>query len=1184
MKKMLTGFAAVALAVLITGAVRGTSDPSQFPAQITIFEGIWPGSTRPNSRPALYPFSRGMAMPDAACIKGAIDGKVTDLQLQDANGVRLPSQFRVTGQWKDGCAEWVLVEGLATVTPGLTATQTLAHVAEGTGGNFGGNDMAVDNGNTLTINTGAATFVLQKGGFDLFHSVTVGTTQLVGPSTASGLFLGGPPAGQKLPGSVSCTVPCTNLYQSAKSINSTLSIEVNGPLHVTTVAQGDFVDATGAVYQHWTVRHNFFLNSSEVDSEIALRNADKNNGSDFAAAYKKFQFLDARLGTLLSGTLSYQFGNHTATPTKGTLTAGHRAGEYIAYTDNMQWPDWNMPNCNGHEGDKCVDSFIQRSAAQPFVYNQNGYQIVQDANQVGPAGTSGKTFSLYPQSWADISNASGAGVEIGAFHGSAFWPKSLQFENGGQEVRIGLWPDQSLYQGGGGIPYTQAWPYYSIHKVVFIFHDKPLANPADAFLDYQHYLIATPPWQFWNAAVDAKTGRPALGYFIPDPALEDAQSKKMNLSQCLGTDVIGHCLKDIGDPRIGVNMTVQRVTDVGAPGAGNQHDKDMSDFIDCIQRLLPGRCVLADLTYFSEYDGRSFPRSDFPGGWRGTVTTLAQAKQQLTPWGFPSVTSINGGMRDDACSDSCEHYHLYGFPVHYFSTGDPWALEQLETGVADYEMNTLVAYNNPAASQVPGHSALGPSRAYGHQLAMWASYALYRLARGHNDAALALAGGENALAFGVWPNLPASGYGEPLNQTYFKGCNTKPGTDGYLIGIGCLPGVSRVRGLHYGSTGANTVPVTLSQNVTFVRKAGIVTATSGNTTNFIVGLNAYVNQATPADFNGGPFKVMALPDGKTLVYAQAGPDETGKGGVIHGPNTRIQETMFSSILNMGIVAFNDAERTIFQDYWTKNFTVNGKPVTIGDLGARRLAYAVANGSQREATVNTGVEKTSGVGFYVGIDVRNSTPPGVTGGDYSTTCAVNTCGPIDNWGVWSGVWEITGGTKDLDGYDGSQAATFVAQKASNSGIMGRDYGGVHFQKLLKAMYAPGPRLVNVPSVTVPNPCTGACTVTWTPPGDAVPVDGMTYWLSYELTPVGTTPKTITEWLGFHRDCLVAMCGGKTTKDASDGSGSWEKDPDKYIPWFALQDVNAPVSGSSYTLTVPAGQVATVSLKYYSSTAK
>ena len=167
---------------------------------------IPPGSVAGVTRSADV-VSVGIPLPDDAN-NGVTD--VNQLGLSWATA----GQFRVFGRSPSGRIKWVLVDTQAKITAGQSNRS----------GNFGGPDLAVDNGTTVTVATGAATFTIRKANFDVIDQAGVGTTTVVASGTSQGLVVMGP-----APGQITCP-PCTTVYSCANDGASAAIIEEKGPV------------------------------------------------------------------------------------------------------------------------------------------------------------------------------------------------------------------------------------------------------------------------------------------------------------------------------------------------------------------------------------------------------------------------------------------------------------------------------------------------------------------------------------------------------------------------------------------------------------------------------------------------------------------------------------------------------------------------------------------------------------------------------------------------------------------------------------------------------------------------------------------------------------------------------------------------------------------------------------------
>ncbi len=723
------------IGALVTRGASGISDASHDPAakaspapvrvNLIIQESIYAGTTGFSRQQE--PVTVGVPIADS-------EGITSTAQLGLAGASA--GQFRVLGRWPSGNIEWVLLDALADVSAGRASSSISL---TGGSGNFGGPDLAVENTSSITISTGTATFVVRKKNFDLIDQAVVKERELIGSGTSTGLVVVGPS-----PGNTAC--PCSTEYASSNDAASTAIIEENGPVRAVVRATGELEDSSGHGYMRYTVRLHFYKGKSRTKAVVVLQNADYGPSNSFASAYKGFLSFEARLTPNLGPGRKFSFGAARSTVT-GSFAGGENAYLYQGYSDKMEHPQWSSPDKRGHYAPR---SYIRRTLAsqagshRAWTYSQEGYVVVHK-----DASLARGERSEYSAGWADLADATGAGIEIGTYQMAAYWPKSLQFMNSGSEIRLGIWPQQSLF-GSGGQDYYQAWPQYSTHTIYFDFHASALPDAAGEFEKSQYPLIARAPASYYNQTK-------ALLYPLVDPARED------HYLQSLG---IVCCLKDLASPH------VYRTYAWPTAGAGNQAEMRWSDLMLWLQRGHVGRYV--DASHFYTFQTEQvFPRSDYNGttrfDWRD------RPESELGPTGLPEgITSLNDNIGCDPGEAKCgrnwidpAHAHWYGMMDYYFMTGDETVKDAIQDGASD-------VYGNPNVKVVKNGAYWNP-RNIGEALMSDARLALFYRAigdpRAENNALLA---GGQVLSKQVWPELQASGFGTASQ------------------------GVSRTRGLHFG--------------------------------------------------------------------------------------------------------------------------------------------------------------------------------------------------------------------------------------------------------------------------------------------------------------------------------------------------------------------------------------------------
>ena len=281
---------------------------------LTVQEALYPGST-PGVARTNDPVCVGVPIPLSAAITNT-----NSLGLTGASS----GQFRILTTWDGTNAKWIQVCTLATFPAGGTTSVSLTNSGSG---NFGGNNLATDNGATISVATGAATFTIKKANFDGFDVVNVGSSPVVLTGASTGFVIVGPAS----PGMACGT--CTTVYSSSNDSSSTVTIEQNGPVMAVLKATWNYTDGSGNVYMHGTARMYFYAGLSRVKIQHSSRNADYGASSTFASANKGFQASELRIQANISSP-HFTIANHTGTPTIGTV-AGSGAYIYSGKSNNL---------------------------------------------------------------------------------------------------------------------------------------------------------------------------------------------------------------------------------------------------------------------------------------------------------------------------------------------------------------------------------------------------------------------------------------------------------------------------------------------------------------------------------------------------------------------------------------------------------------------------------------------------------------------------------------------------------------------------------------------------------------------------------------------------------------------------------------------------------------------------------
>jgi hypothetical protein len=664
------------------------------------------------------------------------------------------------------------------------------------------------------------------------------------------------------------------------------------------------LESNAGTYLPCTVRMHFYANRTDVKMQtVCPRNAQQPSsltapGSDFQTAAKQYKSAElVETWNPSGGTVNWGIGNHTTTPTSGTLFGSNVVDLYQGYSAKHLSQDVGsqLVNCSGTIADACYTSPISRTGSPgSWAYAQSGYQINSGAIGSQTNIVTGSS-AQYPAGWADVDDGT-KGVEIGVEDLAGNWPKALELAAGGTEVHIGIAPDQSLFLGGGGQDYVCSYTAYcGDTNTLWYFHAGTLSTSSYAaareeFLDFQHPLIARAPVGYYNQACQLNGPVCFFPNQIPDPVAEDTYltSSSPHLNCGYGTTTPGTCLDDVQDStQAGTQptpMSVFTAYNWGQSGAGNQHDVMEAFLQNWVQRgyttttgSVPGRYAFGR-NFIRNVADRALPHSDWSGslgnnGWRmlctGTPSAPACPANTFDNWGWPArVVSIlpagtgtaNMGMRN-WCDEITSEDHCWPWAIvdWYFLTGDRNLYDSIRQGGYD-RFNLQLGYNNGLAGPNPGHGNMGVTRATGHSLSWIARLCEFSLdtgdtanfpcqtpSAGTKSTGIALAG-ENIFAYVVQNPLIDAGY--PLGATDASGC-----PDNSIGGQGtaaCSAGISPVRGFHYGGESDDfiaTIPISTITGDGAGHATAVCATTCGGLVN---GSSIFVSGITPTTFDCAP--------------------------------------------------------------------------------------------------------------------------------------------------------------------------------------------------------------------------------------------------------------------------------------------------------------------------------------------
>jgi len=241
------------------------------------------------------------------------------IPLKASDGVRSASelglvgvsdyQFRELHRYPDGTIQWVLVDTLASVEADGSKAIWLTNGS----GNSTGPDLAVDGPDHITVNTGAARFVIRKKNYNVFDSVVVGGTS----------FLRGT-------GGITAVSEST-FYSSALDNDSRVVIEENGPVKAVIRCDGYLKPESGPWLFGYTMRMYFYKNTGRTRLDLIIKNAEMASKS-----VKIFESLRIELPTTVSAP-NYLFSTGPGTESHGSIDGtaylyqGYSSYKYVQY-------------------------------------------------------------------------------------------------------------------------------------------------------------------------------------------------------------------------------------------------------------------------------------------------------------------------------------------------------------------------------------------------------------------------------------------------------------------------------------------------------------------------------------------------------------------------------------------------------------------------------------------------------------------------------------------------------------------------------------------------------------------------------------------------------------------------------------------------------------------------------------
>ncbi|MCJ7588643.1 MAG: hypothetical protein MUQ00_12195 [Candidatus Aminicenantes bacterium] len=333
----------------------------------------------------------------------------TKLRLVDSAGRAVPAQFTPLARWgstpTDAAApiKWLLVDFQVS---SLAARQKAVYTLRNSGAQPSFPTLTVtEQASTITIKTGAATFIISKQ-----------TGRLSGTGFKSPLIF-------QAVGSDGTS------YSASKATD--VDIVLQGKMRVSIRVKGQYLSAAGKKLLEFTNRYWFYAGQSYIRLFHTVENNTPGPLDEYgqiscydigSAGSVRFRDISLVAETNLKGTIGYSLGGDKEV--KGT------AGQDIKlYQDSIGTAHWNLyPTIKDWDG-KALDAKPRMQAYVSF----RGYKAT--------AGTTSINTGQSAQGWL----IAGSGSKKWAVAVRDFWksfPKALRLSASKKKIEVGLFPDE----------------------------------------------------------------------------------------------------------------------------------------------------------------------------------------------------------------------------------------------------------------------------------------------------------------------------------------------------------------------------------------------------------------------------------------------------------------------------------------------------------------------------------------------------------------------------------------------------------------------------------------------------------------------------------------------------------------------------------------------------------------------
>src|SRR5688572_8417553 len=355
-------------------------------------------------------------------------------------------QFRELSRWPSGALQWVLVDFQSDLPAGGASAAVSLTMGSG---NFGGANLASDQGATVAIETGAGSFTVRKSPFRVFDQVTVAGASLV-QAGGEGVVV---------------TSPDGTRYSSSNDAASAVTIEENGPVRAVVKASGTLRSASGARLCEYLVRLHFYRGKSFVRAWVSLRNARAANPTAFT-----FRSVEVAVPLAIGGGLRFS----TAT-SRGNVSDALATGETMSLYQAYSTQNGFLQNTYSNAPMTISGTTFAQNGVEVRKVNGTVYQQLTG----NPAD--------YAAGWAALEDAGGRGLTVGLQRMCQYWPAGFELTGVGL-ARVELFSKRNSKTSIGF-----AWGAYETRELFFDFHASTPGDRRVALYEMQYPLGGRAP-------------------------------------------------------------------------------------------------------------------------------------------------------------------------------------------------------------------------------------------------------------------------------------------------------------------------------------------------------------------------------------------------------------------------------------------------------------------------------------------------------------------------------------------------------------------------------------------------------------------------------------------------------------------------------------------------------------------